>query len=251
MKIRSAGATHVGKVRSTNEDYLGGFDDLALYVVADGMGGHAAGEVASRMAVEIIHAVFHTALSDRTEPNTAPTAPGHRLVRAIEQANERILSAGRDDPTLSGMGTTVAAIWIAENTAYVGHVGDSRVYRLRSGLLEQLTSDHSLINDYLARGIMTPDEAVNHPMKHVLIRALGTGPSVIVDLLAVELEPADLFLLCSDGLSNVVPPSELASILHAPDIDISLRCQGLIEAANRNGGLDNITAVLVEASEPG
>ena len=106
MKIRSAGATHVGKVRSTNEDYLGGFDDLALYVVADGMGGHAAGEVASRMAVEIIHAVFHTALSDRTEPNTAPTAPGHRLVRAIEQANERIFSAGRDDPTLSGMGTT-------------------------------------------------------------------------------------------------------------------------------------------------
>ena len=251
MKIRSAGATHVGKVRSTNEDYLGGFDDLALYVVADGMGGHAAGEVASQMAVEIICHTFQTALADRTEPSGGATDPRHRLVRAIELANERIFSAGRDDPALSGMGTTVAALWIDGSTGYVGHVGDSRIYHLRRGVLEQLTSDHSLINDYILRGIMTPEEAVSHPMKHVLIRALGTGPSVTVDLRAVELEPGDLFLLCSDGLSNMVPPSEILSALQAPGVDVSLRGQGLIDAANRHGGIDNITAVLVEASEPG
>ncbi len=251
MKIRSAGATHVGKVRNTNEDHLGVFDDLTLYVVADGMGGHAAGEVASQMAVEIFYSAFQAALADRTEPNGTETDPGQRVVRAIEQANERIFSAGRDDQMLSGMGTTVAALWIDGRTAYVGHVGDSRVYRFRGGVLDQLTSDHSLINDYLARGIMTPDEAASHPMKHVLIRALGTGPAVMVDLLALDLEPGDLFLLCSDGLSNVVPRSELASTLQAPGIDVGLRCQSLIDTANRHGGLDNITAVLVEIGELG
>jgi protein phosphatase len=146
------------------------------------------------------------------------------------------------------MGTTVVAVWVDSDAAYVAHVGDSRVYRLRGTTLEQVTADHSLINDYLSRGIMTPDEAASHPMKHVLIRALGTAPSVSVDIQRIVLQPDDLFLLCSDGLSNVVPLKELAALLSKPDrTNLSAQSEALIDAANRHGGLDNITAVLVLA----
>ena len=254
MKIRSAGATDVGKVRSSNEDSFGVFDDLGLYVVADGMGGHAAGEVASLLAVETIHETFRASHDaspngppERTIPGGAAPVPEQRLVSAVEQANRRIFAAGQEDEARSGMGTTVAAVWLDGETAHVAHVGDSRLYRFRDGGLAQITTDHSLVNDYLARGLMTPEEAIGHPMKHVLIRALGTTPSVAVDAAALPLEPGDILLLCSDGLSNVVPPSEIAAILGAPDLDISVRCHGLIDAANRHGGLDNITAVLVQA----
>jgi len=248
MKIRSAGSTHVGRVRSSNEDHFGTFDDLALYVVADGMGGHAAGEVASLMAVQTVRDAFLEGTSDRTQP-----APEHdhsrRLVSAIEQANQRIYAAGVENQALAGMGTTVAALWVENDVAHVAHVGDSRVYRLRGAVFDQVTADHSLVNDYLSRGIMTPDEAASHPMKHVLVRALGTAPTVSVDVRRLPLEAGDLFLLCSDGLSNVVPVEELAAILSKPDgSQLSAQCQALIDAANRHGGLDNITAVLLFAS---
>lgn len=244
MNVRSAGITHVGKVRSSNEDHYGVFDDVGLYVVADGMGGHAAGEVASLMAVETIRDAFHTA-GDRTQPAGASEDPARRIISAIDRANQRIFAASQNDPALSGMGTTVASMWIDGGTAYVAHVGDSRVYRLRSGRLEQVTSDHSLINDYLSRGIMTVEEAATHPMKHVLVRALGTGPSVAVDVKPLTLESGDLFLLCSDGLSNVIPEADIISTLSAQAPDLANRCQHLVDVANRHGGLDNITAILV------
>ncbi len=254
MKIRSAGATDVGKVRSSNEDSFGVFDDLGLYVVADGMGGHAAGEVASLLAVEMIRDAFRQSRDaspngspERTIPADAAPAPERRLVSAVEQANRRIFAAGQEDEARSGMGTTVAAVWFDGKTAHVAHVGDSRVYRFRDSGLAQITTDHSLVNDYLARGLMTPEEAIGHPMRHVLIRALGTTPSVAVDTIALPLEPGDILLLCSDGLSNVVPPSEIAAILGAPDEDPALRCRRLIDTANQHGGLDNITAVLIQA----
>lgn len=251
MKIRSAGSTHVGRVRSSNEDHFGAFDDLTLYVVADGMGGHAAGEVASLMAVQAVHDAFLEAVSDSTLPSGREYDPSRRLVWAIEQANQRIYTAGAENQALAGMGTTVAAVWVDSDAAYVAHVGDSRVYRLRGTTLEQVTADHSLINDYLSRGIMTPDEAAAHPMKHVLIRALGTAPSVSVDIRRIALQPNDLFLLCSDGLSNVVPVEELAALLSKPDrTNLSTQSEALIDAANRHGGLDNITAVLVLADAP-
>jgi serine/threonine protein phosphatase PrpC len=247
MKIRSAGVTHVGKVRSSNEDHFGVFDDLGLYVVADGMGGHAAGEVASLMAVETIRESFQSGGSERTQPTSASYDASRRVAGAIERANLRIFAAGQDDVNLSGMGTTVATLWIDGTSAYVAHVGDSRVYRMRGAVLEQVTTDHSLINDYLNRGIMTADEASTHPMKHVLVRALGTGPSVLVDVQTLTLEPNDLLLLCTDGLSNVIPSSDIVATLNAPGVDLSLRCQQLVDVANRYGGLDNITAVLVWA----
>jgi protein phosphatase len=250
MKIRSAGSTHVGRVRSSNEDHFGTFDDLALYVVADGMGGHAAGEVASLMAVQTVHDAFLEAAADRTQPAGTEYDPSRRLVWAIEQANQRIYASGVENHALAGMGTTVAAVWVENDAAYVAHVGDSRVYRLRGAAFEQVTADHSLVNDYLSRGIMTPDEAATHPMKHVLIRALGTAPTVSVDVRRLPLEAGDLFLLCSDGLSNVVPAEELAAILSKPDgPHLDGHCQALIDAANRHGGLDNITAVLVFAGD--
>jgi len=250
MKIRSAGSTHVGRVRSSNEDHFGAFDDLALYVVADGMGGHAAGEVASLMAVQTVHDAFLEGASDRTLPSGRQYDPSRRLVWTIEQANQRIYTAGIENPALAGMGTTVAAVWVENNAAYVAHVGDSRVYRLRGPAFDQVTADHSLVNDYLSRGIMTADEAAAHPMKHVLIRALGTAPTVSVDVRRIPLEAGDLFLLCSDGLSNVVPVDELAAILSKPDgSHLDAQCQALIDAANRHGGLDNITAVLVLADD--
>jgi protein phosphatase len=248
MKIRSAGSTHVGRVRNSNEDHFGVFDDVALYVVADGMGGHAAGEVASLMAVQTVRDAFLEAASDGTLPSGREYDPSRRLVWAIEQANQRIYTAGVENQALAGMGTTVVAVWVDSDAAYVAHVGDSRVYRLRGTTLEQVTADHSLINDYLSRGIMTPDEAASHPMKHVLIRALGTAPSVSVDIQRIVLQPDDLFLLCSDGLSNVVPLKELAALLSKPDrTNLSAQSEALIDAANRHGGLDNITAVLVLA----
>jgi protein phosphatase len=250
MKIRSAGSTHVGRVRSSNEDHYGVFDDLLLYVVADGMGGHAAGEVASLMAVQSVRDAFMEAAADSTLPSGRDYDPSRRLVWAIEQANQRIYTAGLENQDLAGMGTTVAALWVHHDAAYIAHVGDSRVYRSRGATVDQVTADHSLINDYLSRGIMTPDEAAAHPMKHVLIRALGTAPAVSVDVRRIALESGDLFLLCSDGLSNVVPVGELAAILSKPEsADLSAQCQRLIDAANRNGGLDNITAVLVLAGD--
>lgn len=254
MKLVSHGQTDVGRKRTHNEDNLLVVPELGLFVVADGMGGHAAGEVASLLAVEMIHDAFRQSRDaspngspERTVPAGAAPAPERRLVSAIEQANRRIFAAGQEDEARSGMGTTVAAVWLDGETAHVAHVGDSRLYRFRDGGLAQITTDHSLVNDYLARGLMTPEEAIGHPMRHVLIRALGTTPSVAVDAAALPLEPGDILLLCSDGLSNVVPPSEIAAILGAPDLDVSVRCHGLIDAANRHGGLDNITAVLVQA----
>jgi len=248
MKIRSTGGTHVGRVRSSNEDHYGIFENLGLYVVADGIGGHAAGEVASVMAVDTIRYAFEAGLTDRTRSTRTPFDPARRLVAAIEDANTRIFDAGQQDPSLSGMGTTVAAVWIDGDTARIAHVGDSRVYLFRERAYKQITADHSFVNDSLSRGLMTPDEAATHPMKHVLVRALGTGPSVEVDVTTVALAQDDLFLLCSDGLSNLVSPSDLLAALGSPSADLKAQCQHLIDLANKFGGIDNITAVLVHAA---
>ena len=247
MKISSTGGTNVGRVRSSNEDHYGIFEDLALFVIADGMGGHAAGEVASAMAVDTIRYAFQVGLTDRSRSTRTPFDPARRIVAAIEEANARIFDAGQHDPSLAGMGTTVAAVWIDGDTARVAHVGDSRVYLFRNRTLKQITTDHSFVNDSLSRGLMTPDEAASHPMKHVLVRALGTGPSVEVDVSTVALAPDDLFLLCTDGLSNLVSPSDLIATLGAP-ADVKAQCQRLIDLANQYGGIDNITAVLVHVA---
>ena len=220
---------------------MGLFPDLNLFVVADGMGGHAAGEVASSMAVESLR----EALSKNEESDTLFPAP-HRLERAIKTSNQKIYEAGKQSPALAGMGTTLVSVLLDQDTAYIGYVGDSRVYLLRQNEIVQLTTDHSLVNEYLKKGMMTPQEAERHPLKHVLSRALGTALAVEVDVLSVPLKSEDILLLCSDGLSNTVTQQIMLQTLKQTTGNLQEACQQLIVQANNRGGVDNITAIILQ-----
>ena len=236
MKIHIAGGTDKGKHRSSNEDAYGIFPDLKLAVVADGMGGHAAGEIPSRLAVETIHRVI---LSEND------TEPAHHLTRAIQAANDHILEAAKHDPALSGMGTTVVSLLISEEVAHIGSVGDSRVYLYREAKLKQLTEDHSLVGDYIRKGLLSLEEAQRYPLRHVITRALGTHESLQVDLLSLPLQEEDIYLLCSDGLSNMIATEEIQNVLSKNRNDLEGTCKDLIDLANEKGGTDNITLVLL------
>ena len=234
----SAGRTHPGKVRRRNEDSY--VLDPPLFAVADGMGGAQAGEVASRLTAAAFRE-FHEA--DRLPPD-------ERLHAIIQEANRRIYDRAHADSDFSGMGTTVTAALLTGGRVTIGHVGDSRAYRIRNGELEQLTDDHSLVGDLMRSGRLTPEEADAHPQRSVITRALGTDREVDVDTLAIEAEPGDLFLLCSDGLTTMVADDDILGILAAaPTLDDAARA--LVRAANTEGGEDNVTVVLfrVEGAE--
>jgi protein phosphatase len=234
----SAGRTHPGKVRRRNEDSY--VLDPPLFAVADGMGGAQAGEVASRLTAAAFRE-FHEA--DRLPPD-------ERLHAIIQEANRRIYDRAHADSDFSGMGTTVTAALLTGGRVTIGHVGDSRAYRIRNGELEQLTDDHSLVGDLMRSGRLTPEEADAHPQRSVITRALGTDREVDVDTLAIEAEPGDLFLLCSDGLTTMVADDDILGILAAaPTLDDAARA--LVRAANTEGGEDNVTVVLfrVEGDE--
>ena len=234
----SAGRTHPGKVRRRNEDSY--VLDPPLFAVADGMGGAQAGEVASRLTAAAFRE-FHEA--DRLPPD-------ERLQAIIQEANRRIYDRAHADSDFSGMGTTVTAALLTGGRVTIGHVGDSRAYRIRNGELEQLTDDHSLVGDLMRSGRLTPEEADAHPQRSVITRALGTDREVDVDTLAIEAEPGDLFLLCSDGLTTMVADDDILGILDAaPTLDDAARA--LVRAANTGGGEDNVTVVLfrVEGDE--
>ena len=229
----SAGRTHPGKVRRRNEDSY--VLDPPLFAVADGMGGAQAGEVASRLTAAAFRE-FHEA--DRLPPD-------ERLQAIIQEANRRIYERAHADSGFSGMGTTVTAALLTGGRVTIGHVGDSRAYRIRNGELEQLTDDHSLVGDLMRSGRLTPEEADAHPQRSVITRALGTDPEVDVDTLAIEAEPGDLFLLCSDGLTTMVADDDILGILAAaPTLDDAARA--LVAAANTGGGEDNVTVVLFQ-----
>jgi protein phosphatase len=204
------------------------------------MGGHVAGEVASRLAVEAIRSFLAGMLK---KGGSLP--PDHRLTQAIQQANEHIIQTSKDDPRLIGMGTTVVAALIDQGNAYIGHVGDSRAYLLRKQEIKQLTKDHSLLNEYLQKGLITPENAEGYPYKHIITRALGSHPVVEVALQTVELQPGDCFLFCTDGLTNMLTEKDMRTIL-TTDNDPEKGCRSLIEAANSKGGEDNITAVIFQ-----
>jgi serine/threonine protein phosphatase PrpC len=234
----SAGRTDPGRVRRRNEDAF--VLDPPLFAVADGMGGAQAGEVASRLAAAAFRE-YHEA--DRL-------APDQRLQAIIQEANRRIFERARADSDVSGMGTTVTAALLTGRRLTLGHVGDSRAYRIRDGELEQLTEDHSLVGDLMRSGRLTPEEADSHPQRSVITRALGTDPEVSIDTITVDAEPGDLFLLCSDGLTTMVTDEDILGILSAaPTLDDAAR--ELVRAANTGGGEDNVTVVLfrVEGDE--
>ena len=255
MKVIAVGQTNVGMKRTHNEDNFILVEDQSLFVVADGMGGHACGEVASQMAVENLSKFFK-----ETSENDEITWPfkeekglmyeENRLVTSIKLANLRIFESSANDSRFRGMGTTVVGSLFTNGTVYIGHVGDSRAYRWRTGGLEQLTEDHSLLNDYIRANKLTPEEIEAFPHKNVIVRALGMKGTVQVDVSRLEPIPGDVYLLCSDGLSGPVTDQEIQEILtKLCNVDLQEAANQLIARANENGGPDNITAVLVKITE--
>jgi PPM family protein phosphatase len=231
----SAGTTDSGRKRRRNEDAF--VLDPPLFAVADGMGGAQAGEVASRLAAAAFRE-FHEA--DELEPE-------ERVAAIIQEANHRIYERARSDAQVSGMGTTITAALLSDSGVAIGHVGDSRAYRLRQGTLEQLTEDHSLVADLVRSGRLSPDEADTHPQRSVITRALGTDPEVDVDTFTVPAEPGDVFLLCSDGLTTMVGDEEIVETIGKAST-LEQATKALVKAANRAGGEDNITVVLFSLS---
>jgi protein phosphatase len=248
LRIEVAGQTDVGRKRAHNEDNFSIIAEFGLYIVADGMGGHASGEVASKMAVDTLHQFFASTADDpeRTWPYKMDRSKGYeenRLITGIKLCNLRIYEAAQRNSRQRGMGTTVAALCAVEDGVYVAHVGDSRVYRVRSGQLDQLTEDHSLLNDYKKMKHLTEEEIANFPHKNVIVRALGMKDTVKVDTRFEIPEEGDIVLLCSDGLCGPVTDERIGEIMQQNG-DLPTMTQTLIEEANMNGGPDNVTAVV-------
>jgi protein phosphatase len=247
-RVRFAGETNIGLKRQHNEDNFFLPEEDRLAIVADGMGGHASGEVASKLAVETVAEHFRATAEDSeiTWPyklDHSDRYEANRLVNSIKLANLKIYDRAQKDDHCHGMGTTVVASMFLDDKVLIGHVGDSRVYRLRDSQLVQLTEDHSLLNDYIKMKKLGPDEAHKFPHKNVIVRALGMKESVQVDLLIEPHRVGDVYLMCSDGLSGMVDDASLADLLSG-DQDLDAACERLIQTANRNGGVDNITCVL-------
>jgi protein phosphatase len=253
--LKVAGLTDVGREREHNEDSYGLLPQFNLFLVADGMGGHRAGDVASRMAVEAVGDFFEaTEKEDITWPfQFDPNQPFavNRLVTAIQVANSRIFQESARNDEHQGMGTTMVAIHSVSGhqTGHIAHVGDSRCYRMRDGRLELLTVDHSLVNDYLRAAPDLTEEQLAELPRNVITRALGMQDQVAVDVQTVELAVGDILLLCSDGLSGMVTDAEIQGILAAQRQDLALAAAALVERANEQGGEDNSTVVLVEVAE--
>ncbi|WP_033829268.1 Stp1/IreP family PP2C-type Ser/Thr phosphatase [Bacillus andreraoultii] len=235
--------TDRGKVRNHNEDHVGIFTDNdgnSLAVVADGMGGHLAGDVASRMTIELIQQLWET---DQPKITTAENAI-EWFTNSIQMINEKIYHYANENPECKGMGTTFVAALCTENFVTVAHIGDSRCYILNSHGFQQLTDDHSLVNELVKSGQISKEDAEHHPRKNVLLRALGTEPAVQIDTVTVELEVGDYIILCTDGLSNKVSDSEIKEVLKTEQ-DLAEKADRLIQMANDNGGEDNITLAII------
>jgi serine/threonine protein phosphatase PrpC len=239
LEYEAAGASDQGRTRKSNEDSYGlnlyNQEGRCNFVVCDGMGGAAAGEIASRMAVEaMLQAMDHQVLTRET------------FQHAVDTANNSVHSSAEQDPSRAGMGTTLVAMATRGDHAWVAHVGDSRAYRLRDGSLERLTHDHSLVDEQVRLGQLTQAQAEASPMRNVITRAVGTQDEVDADVIEFAVIPGDLYMLASDGLMREVDDAQIAAILRASG-DLEQTCAQLIAAANRAGGRDNITCVLARA----
>jgi protein phosphatase len=229
-----AAATDPGKRRRRNEDaYVA---DPPLFAVADGMGGAQAGEIAARIAATVLR--------------ESPGAKGaDAVVELIKEANRRVYEAAAGDETRSGMGTTITAALVEGDRVQIGHVGDSRAYRIREGRLEQLTEDHSLVAELVRSGRLAPEEADSHPQRSVITRTVGTDPDVDVDTFSVDARPGDVFFLCSDGLTTMVADASILDLVEKNRGSLDKAAKALVDAANKGGGEDNITIVLFEVGE--
>jgi protein phosphatase len=250
MLITSCAQSDRGRTRSVNEDYYLVDPDGSFFVVADGMGGHGNGEVASRVAVQAMAkhlgdkaptARPWSTSAARTDRNRA------RLLTAVRVANREVLAEVEKDGALAGMGATLVALLLDGESALIAHVGDSRAYRLRDGELEKLTEDHTWVHEQVSAGLLSEDEARLHPFRSVVTRAVGGAENVEVDVDRVDLQPGDLVLLCSDGLNAVLSDEEIAQHM-ARQLSLEELSLQLVESANEGGGPDNITVVLLKVA---
>ena len=237
----------VGKIRDINQDayYYIEDDKLPIFIVADGMGGHKAGEVASNLAISTI--IRHYESSKEKILNKEMFIPQF-LNESVELANDNLIEEASGDDELKGMGTTVTMCLILDDEVYIGHVGDSRAYLLRNGELSQITQDHSLVGELLRIGSITKDEAVNHPKKNIITRALGSNPKINVDVFNRELQNEDKIILCTDGLTNMVTEEKILEILLSSEIPSAV-CSTLVNISNEAGGIDNTTIMIIKAKQ--
>jgi protein phosphatase len=252
-RVRFSGATNIGRKREHNEDSIALPTTMRLAIVADGMGGHASGDVASRLAVDTVTEYFQSTAEQQTltwpyKVDTEERAEINRMTQAVMLANLEIWERTQQEGG-GRMGTTIVAVYFLDDRIIVGHVGDSRCYRLRDGELVQLTEDHSLINDYIKMKRMTAEEAENWPHKNVVVRALGMKESVAVDIHTEKPQTGDCYILCSDGLSGMISNDQIA-VICSTERDLDRAVEKLIDTANENGGVDNISVVLARV-EPG
>ena len=224
--------TDIGRLRRQNEDAAWFDESRAVFAVADGMGGHLAGEVASRMAIEAVQRM--------AQDNACPGIAALR--EAVASAHETILAHAQDHIECAGMGTTLSVLWLGVNYAYIAHVGDSRIYRLREGSLTQITQDHSLVEELVRAGLITREQARTHPRRNIITRALGTHGENEPDLLVTDVRDGDLFLLCTDGLTGMVTDGDIERVLR--EYDMETAADRLLALALDAGGRDNVTLIL-------
>ena len=248
MRIVSKGVSDVGRKRDHNEDSYLIDEELSLFVVADGMGGHAGGGTASRIAVETIDSEIRKARARPDQPfnqkGPLPESPVPEILRvAVEKACFNIFHAAQGDARLSGMGTTTIALLVHREAAFFAHVGDSRAYLVRKDLVQQVSEDHSLVNEQIKAGMITVEEARHSRYKNIITRSVGFEQEVVVDVMGIALEEGDTFVLCSDGMSNLVDEKEILEI--GSKVDVGAIPKAFIDLANERGGDDNITVICV------
>jgi serine/threonine protein phosphatase PrpC len=249
--IEIAAFTDTGLSRDHNEDCVGFDVKSGIAVLADGMGGHQAGEIASRMAVEQVLRQLKFLLLKQSDRPITSSQMLDLVSNTISDSNRKIFEASERLSSRHGMGTTVVAAVVEGSNLYAGHVGDSRLYLLRDGALKKITKDHSLVQDLVDKGFYTEDEAKLASINHVVTRALGTACQVEIDILQQEAERDDLFLLCSDGLSDMLSDSMIEQALNQPDMNLDEKAQNLVAQANQHGGKDNVSVILIRVRSPG
>jgi len=253
QSLQSASLTDPGRVRDHNEDCIEARPEIGLYVLADGMGGYNAGEVASGMATSLIAdglmEAWRPAEVDRMRREDAKALSERLIQEQVARANNAIFTTSQNNPECAGMGTTLVVCHFYDDFVTVAHIGDSRLYRLRGDTIEQVTRDHSLLQEQLDSGLITPEEAKLSQNKNLVTRALGIDPSVETEVHTYDAEPDDVYLLCSDGLSDMVEDEEIRMTLVTLKSNPALTVQQLVQAANDNGGRDNISAMLIRVAE--
>lgn len=237
-------STDRGRIRENNQDYyyFSKSSKLPLFIVADGMGGHKAGEVASKMAVDVIVKVFTEADINKLDREDVII---DTIRRAIVEANNVIFQKSIEDLECNGMGTTITIAYLLNNKLIIGHIGDSRAYSIKDNELKQETEDHSLVAQLVKNGSITAKEAQFHPQKNIITRAVGTSKSIDIDIVIAEVKKDDIILLCTDGLTNMVEESEIKNIISSNE-NMQSACDNLVKKANELGGIDNITVIAVK-----